>query len=411
MPLVYTYNPVTGYTVNPLVSSSGVPAGGTTGQFLSKNSNTDGDVVWATASGSGDVTLAGVQTFTGAKTFGAAGNVSKLLIAGTTSGTVTLDATAAASGTLILPNGPDTLVGRATTDTLTNKTLTAPVLGGTITGTYTLGGTPTFPSSIATLTGTQTFTNKTLTSPVIDGTLTGTAFGTGVAAFLATPSSANLRTALTDETGDSTLMFAFAPVAITTNTTLTQGSHFNRQVTSAESADRTHAVSATATNGDFLTVVNKGTAKLAFTGVTFAAGYRIDEILPGEVFQAVYDGTQWVSVTPVPPYLSQINSQSVAYTLVSTDAGKTIYHPAADTTARIWTIPANASVAFPVGTVIKMRNELLAGALTISITTDTLTKEGSAGGTGSRTLAAGCDAVLQKYAATSWVISGGAGLT
>ena len=46
---------------------------------------------------------------------------------------------------LTLPATADTLVGRATTDTLTNKSLTAPVINGTITGTYTLGGTPTLP--------------------------------------------------------------------------------------------------------------------------------------------------------------------------------------------------------------------------------------------------------------------------
>lgn len=64
-------------------------------------------------------------------------------------------------------------VGTTATQTLTNKTLTAPtisdpVLSGTVTGTYTLGGTPTFPSSVATLTGSQTLTNKTLTSPTIN---------------------------------------------------------------------------------------------------------------------------------------------------------------------------------------------------------------------------------------------------
>lgn len=64
-------------------------------------------------------------------------------------------------------------VGHTDTQTLTNKTLTAPtisspVLSGTITGTYTIGGTPTFPSSVATLTGSQTLTNKTLTSPTIN---------------------------------------------------------------------------------------------------------------------------------------------------------------------------------------------------------------------------------------------------
>lgn len=64
-------------------------------------------------------------------------------------------------------------VGIDDVQTLTNKTLTAPtisspVLSGTITGTYTLGGTPTFPSAVATLTGSQTLTNKVLTSPTIN---------------------------------------------------------------------------------------------------------------------------------------------------------------------------------------------------------------------------------------------------
>lgn len=63
----------------------------------------------------------------------------------------------------------------STTDsqTLTNKTLTSPTvssptLSGTVAGTYTLGGSPTFPSSVVTLTGSQTLTNKTLTSPTIN---------------------------------------------------------------------------------------------------------------------------------------------------------------------------------------------------------------------------------------------------
>lgn len=64
-------------------------------------------------------------------------------------------------------------VGHTDTQTLTNKTITAPnisdaVLSGTVTGTYTLGGTPTFPAAVVTLTGSQTLTNKVLTSPTIN---------------------------------------------------------------------------------------------------------------------------------------------------------------------------------------------------------------------------------------------------
>lgn len=84
------------------------------------------------------VLVDGVQAITGAKTFGAAGDVGKLIIAGTTSGTTILDASAIASGTLTLPAATDTLVARNTTDTLTNKTLTSPVINtataDTITG-------------------------------------------------------------------------------------------------------------------------------------------------------------------------------------------------------------------------------------------------------------------------------------
>jgi hypothetical protein len=84
-------------------------------------------------------------------------------------------ATIVNTGTLTLPTSTDTLVGRATTDTLTNKTLTAPVIA-TIVNT----GTLTLPTSTDTLVGratTDTLTNKTLTAPVIativnTGTLT-----------------------------------------------------------------------------------------------------------------------------------------------------------------------------------------------------------------------------------------------
>lgn len=59
------------------------------------------------------------QSVGGVKTF-ADGSVA---LAGSSSGTTVVKASAAASGTLTLPAATDTLVGKATTDTLTNKTV------------------------------------------------------------------------------------------------------------------------------------------------------------------------------------------------------------------------------------------------------------------------------------------------
>jgi hypothetical protein len=103
------------------------------------------------------------------------------------------------------------------------------------------------------------------------------------------------------------------------------------------------------------------------------------------------------------------NSQSADYTLVAADAGKHILHPSADTTARTFTIPANGTVAFPIGTVVSFINQNAGGVITIAITTDTMRLAG-AGTTGSRTLAANGIATAIKLTSTEWIISG-TGLT
>lgn len=99
------------------------------------------------------------------------------------------------------------------------------------------------------------------------------------------------------------------------------------------------------------------------------------------------------------------NSQSADYTLVLADAGKHILHPSADTTTRIFTIPANSSVAFGIGTVLTFVNQNGAGVITIAITTDTM-RLSPGGTTGSRTLAANGMATALKITATEWIISG-----
>jgi hypothetical protein len=105
----------------------------------------------------------------------------------------------------------------------------------------------------------------------------------------------------------------------------------------------------------------------------------------------------------------QQNSQSADYTLTIDDAGKQIFHPSADTSARTFTIPANGTVAFAVGTAVTFINQNGAGVITIAITTDTMRLAGD-GTTGSRTLAANGIATAVKVTSTEWLISG-TGLT
>ena len=91
----------------------------------------------------------------------------------------------------------------------------------------------------------------------------------------------------------------------------------------------------------------------------------------GQVISTNGSGTlSWATALSVVNYPQNI--QSAAYTLVIGDAGKQIFHPVSDTTSRTFTIPANSSVAFPIGTVILFTNENGAGPLRVAITTDTL---------------------------------------
>jgi len=113
------------------------------------------------------------------------------------------------------------------------------------------------------------------------------------------------------------------------------------------------------------------------------------------------DGTDEVGFRTIPQ-----NSQSAAYTLVLADNGKHIFHPVGDNNARTFTIPANASVAYTIGTALTFIN-MAAADVTIAITTDTMNLA-TDGTTGSRTLAQYGSATAIKITATNWLISGSA---
>ena len=252
------------------------------------------------------------------------------------------------------------------TSTMISGPLTAAV-GGT--GVTSLGsGIPTFlqtPSSAnlaaavtdETGSGSLVFaTSPTLVTPLLgtptSGTLTNctglpistgvSGLGANVATFLATPSSANLASAVTDETGSGSLVFATSPTLVT-------------------------PILGTPTSG---TLSN-----------------------------CTVDGTNSVGFRNIP-----INSQSAAYTTVLADSGKAIFHPSTDANARTFTIDSNANVPYAVGTAITFIN-MTSQVVTIAITSDTMYLAGT-GTTGSRSLAQYGMATAVKLTSTTWIISG-----
>lgn len=96
--------------------------------------------------------------------------------------------------------------------------------------------------------------------------------------------------------------------------------------------------------------------------------------------------------------------KTASYTVALTDAGKDVQMNATGLTV---TIPANASVAFPIGTTIVISN-LFAGNLTLAITTDSLYIAGTTtgGAATSRTIAQRGQVTIVKKTSTEWWAAG-----
>ena len=166
------------------------------------------------------------------------------------------------------------------------------------------------------------------------------------------------------------------------------------------------------TGGAVLTGDASGVLALQAAGVTQATinSSGVTLVTPalgtptsGTLSACTVNGTDSVGYLNIPQ-----NSQSAAYTLVAADAGKHIFHPSTDANARTFTIPANASVAYPIGTAISFVN-MTSQVVSIAITTDTMYLAGT-GTTGTRSLAQYGTATALKMTSTTWIISG-AGLT
>lgn len=212
-------------------------------------------------------------------------------------------------------------------------------------------------------------------------------------------------TAYVDTLG-ATKVTALTPYSLTGANTLIQATHFNRHGSWTGAAPQSQAISASASTGDYLELTNDGSAAITFTGITPKAGFKASAE-PGETFFAVYSNSAWVSLTPVRADMLPLTKISADYPIVLTDFG--VLHDPTDASARQATIPANASIAFPLYKALTFINPNGAGTLTIAITSDTMRLAG-AGTAGSRTLAANGVATAVKISATEWIITG-TGLT
>ncbi len=153
-------------------------------------------------------------------------------------------------------------------------------------------------------------------------------------------------------------------------------------------------VDATTVKGTSITGLVKGNG----ASVPAAAVAGTDYLAPAAIGTTVlaYDAQLFSNIPQ--------NSQSANYTLLITDAQKHIYHPSTDNNVRTFTIPANSSVAYPIGTAVTFINRA-AATQNIAITTDTMYLGGTAN-TGTRALATNGMATAIKTNTTEWVISG-----
>ena len=111
--------------------------------------------------------------------------------------------------TLTLPNATDTLIGKATTDTISSKSFDFGGTGNSITGSLSEWNAALQGDSFASLTGSETMTNKTFTSPTINGgTFSGSFTGTmNVTGTVLSGASPLVFEGATDDAYETTLAF------------------------------------------------------------------------------------------------------------------------------------------------------------------------------------------------------------
>jgi hypothetical protein len=178
------------------------------------------------------------------------------------------------------------------------------------------------------------FTNATLATPILgtpqSGTLTNctglpvstgiSGLGTGVATFLATPSSANLRTVVTDETGTGALVFANTPTLVTPVLGVATATSVNKMAITAPATSSTLAVAdgKTFTVNHSLTLAGTDTTTMTFpaTSATIARTDAAQAFTGSQTFNGAIIGAVQALSGP-----GAVNITTLTTAFTSTGAG------------------------------------------------------------------------------------------
>ena len=253
----------------------------------------------------------------------------------------------------------------------------------------------------ASLTGTETLTNKTLTAPKIN--LINDANGNQILGTSATTSAVDYLVVKNGigagvpphfyADGSSTNIGIHIQPKGTGLLTISDGADFNKGSRFRSSSSASSAITlidAVSTAGRVITLPD-ATDTLVGRATTDTLSNKTAGVATAT---STADSLGYLGIPQ--------SATATTATLAIGDAGKHIY---VTTDSQTITIPANASVAYPIGTTIDFIAGASATTVTIAITSDTMYLGGT-GTTGSRTLAAHGMATAVKVAATTWYISG-----